>query len=61
MSLRRALIIGIDEYPEHPLYGCVDDAEKLSQVLSRHYDGQLNFSCETLTSPPSVLTRPVIR
>lgn len=61
MTIRRALIIGIDEYPGNPLYGCVNDAEKLNTILSRSHDGTLNFQCEVITSPPSNITRPILR
>ena len=62
MSIRRALILGIDNYPKpHQLYGCVNDAKKLAIVLSRHHEGQLNFQCEVLTSPPHTLSRPILR
>lgn len=59
--MRRALIIGIDDYPGCPLNGCVTDAIKLEKVLSRHHDGKLNFQCEVLTAPPRQLSRPVLR
>lgn len=59
--MRRALIIGIDDYPDLPLHGCVNDALRLEAVLSRHDNGQLNFGCEVLISPPQSLSRPVLR
>jgi hypothetical protein len=59
--MKRALIIGIDEYPNCPLHGCVDDAQKIKEVLSRHYDSTLNFQCEILTAPSSNITRPILR
>ena len=33
--MRRALIIGLDEYPDYALHGCVNDAQRLTDVLSR--------------------------
>ncbi len=33
--MRKALIIGIDNYPKSPLYGCVRDAIEMSNVLTR--------------------------
>lgn len=59
--MKRALIIGIDEYPNCPLHGCVNDAQKIKEVLSRHYDSTLNFQCEILTAPSSNITRPILR
>jgi len=59
--VKRALIIGIDDYPSSPLQGCVNDAKSLEKVLSRHYNGELNFNCEVLISPPNTISRPILR
>jgi len=59
--VRRALVIGLDDYPTCPLQGCVNDAKRLSKVLSRHHDGKANFHCETVITPPSPVTRPLLR
>ncbi|MEW6411870.1 MAG: caspase family protein [Candidatus Zixiibacteriota bacterium] len=59
--MRRALIIGVDKYPTNPLRGCVNDAQRLSRVLSRHHDQNVNFQCEVVTAPSDTVTRPVLR
>ena len=59
--VKRALIVGVDDYPEDQLTGCCADAEALSQVLGRHANGEKNFECVTLTSPPSKVTRASLR
>ncbi len=59
--MKRALIIGIDNYPDFPLNGCVNDAQRLSEVLSKHHNRKRNFDCETLTSPSDEITRPILR
>lgn len=59
--MKRALVIGVDDYPNGGLHGCVCDARRLSEVLSRHHDHTLNFQCETIVSPPSIVTRPLLR
>jgi len=59
--MKRALIIGIDEYPDCPLHGCVNDAQKIKEVLSRNYDNTLNFQCEILTAPSTNITRSLLR
>jgi hypothetical protein len=59
--MRRALIVGIDDYPSCPLQGCVLDAERLAKVLQRHHNGQLNFQCDVLTSRSQAVTRPILR
>lgn len=62
--MRRALMVGIDRYDNYPtssLKGCVNDAKRLAEILSRHYDGSPNFSCQRLISPPDNVTRPILR
>lgn len=62
--MRRALLVGIDEYASGPLQGCVSDAERLANVLATHHDGSPNFECRTLTAPLGAgygaVTRPVL-
>jgi Caspase domain len=51
---RRALIVGIDDYPHvPPLNGCVADANEMARVLSTNWDGSPNFACQLLTNPGS--------
>lgn len=59
--MRRALIVGLDQYPDSNLHGCVNDAQRMSQILSRHHDGKANFHCETITAPPLTVTRSLLR
>ena len=49
--MRLALIVGIDYY-EHidQLYGCVNDAHSVKNVLDRHADGSVNFDCHLMTA-----------
>ena len=55
--MRRALIIGINDYEWGPLKGCIPDANNMAEVLSRHYDDSPNFSCKVLTSDNVTITR----
>lgn len=48
--MKRALVVGIDAYPEHPLIGCVNDAIAIGTVLESQGNGDPNFSVKTLTS-----------
>lgn len=52
--MRKALVVGINYY-EHmsSLYGCVNDAYSVHQVLERHMDGQLNFDVYLSTAVDS--------
>jgi hypothetical protein len=59
--MRRALIVGIDDYPGCPLQGCVSDATRLAAVLARHHDGRLNFQCDVITAPQQTITRALLR
>lgn len=42
--LRKALIVGIDQYQQCPLYGCCNDADVVSGLLSRNGNDTPNFS-----------------
>ena len=48
--MKKALVIGIDDYLGAPLHGCVNDATSVSQLLEANGDGSPNFSVRTLTS-----------
>lgn len=64
---RRALIIGLNQYDTlKALTGCVNDAQLLEKVLSRHEDESLNYECRLFTSPgegasPPTITRTLLR
>lgn len=42
--MRKALVIGIDDYEQCPLCGCCNDAEEIANILSRNEDNSPNFS-----------------
>lgn len=48
--MRKALIVGIDHYPNAPLQGCVNDANRMHKLLAQHHDGAPNFDCIKLVS-----------
>ena len=49
--MRRALCVGIDEYPIGPLQGCVNDADRVASILVSNQNGSPNFDCRTLIAP----------
>lgn len=55
--MRKALIVGIDNYPSCPLSGCVNDATEMKSVLERNSDGSPNFSVKLMTSNDLTITR----
>jgi hypothetical protein len=55
--MRKALVIGIDDYANSPLTGCVNDAYTLSAALRTDGDGSPNFDVRTITAPPVALDK----
>ena len=41
--MRKALVVGINKYPKVPLSGCINDADKFSDIIERNEDGSPNF------------------
>ncbi|HVR99515.1 MAG TPA: caspase family protein [Thermoanaerobaculia bacterium] len=58
--MRKALIVGIDDYPKRPLVGCVKDAQRITEALSQHDDETPNFECKVLTGLPEPVTRAAL-
>jgi hypothetical protein len=46
--MRKALVVGLNDYPSAPLKGCVNDAVRMEQVLQKNGDGSPNFSVRTI-------------
>jgi len=44
--MRKALLIGIDDYPNDPLDGCVNDAVAVENTIEKHGDGSPNFAVQ---------------
>lgn len=42
--MRKALVVGIDDYASCPLHGCCNDAESMKRVLAKNGNGSLNFA-----------------
>ena len=59
--MRRALIVGIDDYEGAPLHGCVNDANAVAAALETHGTGSPNFQILLMTSPSDEVTRPKLR
>lgn len=59
--MKKALVVGINDYPLSPLTGCVNDANSIGTVLESNGDGSPNFGVKTMTSPSSLVTRSTLR
>ena len=46
--MKRALIVGIDQYPRSPLGGCVNDAKEIATLLRSNSDESPNFDIRLL-------------
>ncbi|MGI9057177.1 MAG: caspase family protein [Ktedonobacteraceae bacterium] len=55
--MRKALIVGIDAYQSASLAGCVNDANKMEEVLRRNEDDSPNFDCKKLVAPTQSITK----
>lgn len=56
--MRKALVVGIDNYKQCPLHGCCNDAEAVSDILSSNEDGSPNFAVKPLKN---VQTKAALR
>jgi len=59
--MKKALIVGIDDYPSSPLRGCVNDATAIATILESNGDGSPNLNVKLLVSPPKTLSKPVLK
>lgn len=58
--MKKALVIGIDDYPASPLTGCVNDAVAMGTVLETLGNGDPNFSVVSLTSADREITSELL-
>jgi hypothetical protein len=61
MSKRKALIVGINDYPHNPLNACIPDANRMINILSKNFDASPNFFCWPLISSEKDITRSVLK
>lgn len=55
--MKRALLVGIDDYPAAPLGGCVSDACELGRLVERNADGSPNYDVRLVTSDDTTINR----
>lgn len=59
--MKKALIVGINDYPSFPLKGCVNDANALATILESNGDGSPNFGVRKMISSAQTITRAMLR
>jgi len=50
--MKKALLVGINQYPDAPLRGCVQDAAELARILEFNADDTANFNVRLETNIP---------
>ena len=58
--MKKALVIGIDDYPNNQLLGCVNDASVIARLLESNGDGAPNFDVRLLTSNQTEISNEVL-
>ncbi|MFR4803497.1 MAG: caspase family protein [Eggerthellaceae bacterium] len=53
MAVRKALVVGIDDYPNNPLNGCCNDSAALKSLLERNGNGNPNFDVRQVNNVKS--------
>ena len=51
--MKKALIVGINNYPSSPLRGCINDASAVAAILETNGDGSPNFDVRLKTDVPT--------
>jgi hypothetical protein len=59
--MRKALLVGINDYSFGKLNGCIPDANKMYNILSRDYDDTPNFACKKLISSEVTIDIPLLK
>lgn len=59
--MRKALVVGINDYSSSPLHGCVNDANAIANILTTHGNGAPNFEVKLVTSPGEKVTRSILK
>src|SRR5689334_8880631 len=59
--MKKALVVGIDDYGDSSLTGCVADAQEIARLLESNADGSPNYRVRLVTSPDDRLSRDEFR
>jgi hypothetical protein len=59
--MRKALIVGFNNYPSASLSSCINDAIKMASVLEKNGDGSPNFSIKLITDEKDEITKAQLR
>lgn len=60
--MKRALVVGINEYAHaNNLSGCINDAKNIAALISRNADGTKNFDTKTVTTETGAISAKELR
>lgn len=59
--MRKALLVGINDYSFSPLKACIPDANRMFNILSKDFDEAPNFSCKKLLSSDVDIDIPTLK
>jgi hypothetical protein len=59
--MRKALIVGVNDYSFGALKGCIPDANRIYNFLARDYDDTPNFNCKRLISSEIKIDIPTLK
>lgn len=59
--MRKALVVGINDYSFGELDGCIPDANRMFNFLSRDFDDTPNFTCKKLISSDEIIDIPTLK
>lgn len=59
--MRKALIVGINDYSFSPLKACIPDANRMYNILSKDFDETPNFSCKKIISSEVNIDIPFLK
>src|ERR1017187_8642564 len=59
--MKKALVVGINNYPNAELRGCVNDANAIAGALGANGDGSPNFDVKLVTVPNETIDRAKLK
>ncbi|MDU8848110.1 caspase family protein [Clostridioides difficile] len=59
--MRKALVVGFNNYPNARLKGCINDAQNIEKELKKNSDGSKNFDVKLITDENKVYTKGILR
>lgn len=59
--MKKALVIGLNNYEDAPLYGCINDAKEIKEILERNEDGTPNFFVRLITDESHAVNKASLK